>query len=236
MLYPENSYGNNVNSIIDLIALNSKSLLISRSSYKEDLTDARDAIKELSKYEYRKFELERQKEILKKKDDDISKKALKKIERFETIGQPEFTHIILPDYGIRLLEIAPLLPFYDVDPNLVQFVGTGVWDDKIFFDEPSLQGAIFPGIEATEREDFFTFYELIFNEPPIRTATIPYDLLGIINYMLNKEMTVEGAYKLLDNNSVRFNGIDGSFSFINNIIYRDLKILKIDNGRATKLN
>ena len=236
LLFPENSYGKNINKIIDSAALNSGSLLINRVSYKEDLSDARASIKELSKYELRKYELERQKKILKKKDDKISKQALKKIERFETIGSLDFTHIILPDYGIRLLEIAPLLPFYDVDPNLVQFVGTGVWDDKIFFDEPSLQGAIFPGIEAKERKDFFSSYELIYNEKPIRTATIPYDLLGIVNHMLNKEMTIKDAYNLLDNSSIKFSGIDGKFSFIDNVIYRELKILKIEGGKAKKLN
>lgn len=236
LLFPENSYGKNINKIIDSAVLNSGSLLINRVSYKEDLSDARASIKELSKYELRKLELERQKKILKKKDDKISKQALKKIKRFETIGQLDFTHIILPDYGIRLLEIAPLLPFYDVDPNLVQFVGTGVWDDKIFFDEPSLQGAIFPGIEAKERKDFFNFYELIYNKKPIRTATIPYDLLGIVNHMLSKEMTIKDAFNLLDNSNIKFSGIDGEFSFIDNVIFRELKILKIEKGKARKLN
>ena len=46
-----------------------------------------------------------------------------------------FFHLILPDYSIRLLHIAFLLPYYDVDPKIVQFVGTGVWDNKVFFNE-----------------------------------------------------------------------------------------------------
>jgi len=236
LLYPENSYGRNINNIIDSIALNTEVLLINRASYKEDLSNARNAIKELSKYELRKYELSRQKEILQNKDDDISKKALKKIERFETIGRLDFTHLLLPDYGIRLLEIAPLLPFYDVDPNLIQFVGTGVWDDKFFFDEPSLQGAIFPGIEEKERKIFFKDYELAYNKKPIRTATIPYDLLGVINHMINKEMTLKEAYNLLDSEDVKFNGIDGKFYFIDNVVFRELQILKIKKGEAKKLN
>ena len=55
----------------------SKSIIINRASYKEDLSNARSAIKELSKYELRKYELERQKKILRTKDDQVSKKALK---------------------------------------------------------------------------------------------------------------------------------------------------------------
>tara|TARA_B110000438_G_C15808532_1_gene648541 strand:- start:602 stop:1882 length:1281 start_codon:yes stop_codon:yes gene_type:complete len=234
LLYPENAYGYKISEIIDLIAEKSNSLLINRASYKEDLTNAREAIKDLSNYDFRKYELERQKKILKNKNDKISKKALKKIERFETIGNVNFTHIILPDYGIRLLEIAPLLPFYDVDPNIVQFVGTGVWDDSVFFDEPSLQGAIFSGIEVSERLEFFLNYENIYQEKPIRTATIPYDLLGIINYIISKNMNLGEAYDLLDNSDIKFNGIDGRFSFVDNIIFRDLNILTIQDGKALK--
>ena len=236
LLFPENAYGYYINYIIDCIAVESGSLIVNRASYKEDLTNAREAIKELSKYELRKYELNRQKKILEKKDDVISKKALKKIEKFETIGEVDFTHLILPDYSIRLLEIAPLLPFYDVDPNKVKFVGTGVWDDKIFFDEPSLQGAIFSGIDEVNRLTFLNDYEKIYQEKPIRTATLPYDLLGIVSYIINQKMTIAQAYDLLDNSQIKFDGIDGKFSFVENVIFRELDILKIAKGSAIKLN
>ena len=234
--FHENANGYYINYIIDPIAVESSSLIVNRASYKEDLTNAREAIKELSKYELRKYELNRQKKILEKKGDVISKKALKKIEKFETIGEVDFTHLILPDYSIRLLEIAPLLPFYDVDPNKVKFVGTGVWDDKIFFDEPSLQGAIFSGIDEVNRLTFLNDYEKIYQEKPIRTATLPYDLLGIVSYIINQKMTIAQAYDLLDNSQIKFDGIDGKFSFVENVIFRELDILKIAKGSAIKLN
>jgi len=236
LLFPENYYGYNINKVIDFIAAKSKSLIINRASYSEDLSNARSAIKELGKYELRKYELQRQKKILETKNDEISKRALKKIEKFETIGDVEFTHLILPDYSIRLLEIAPLLPFYDVDPNKVQFVGTGVWDDNIFFDEPSLQGAIFSGIEESKRANFFDDYLKIYNKKPIRTATIPYDLIALLSYFITKEMTLGEAYDFMNNDKIKFDGIDGRFFFLNNIIFRELDILKISNGEAKKLN
>ena len=190
----------------------------------------------MSKYELRRYELERQKKILEKKNDIVSKKALKKITKFETIGEVDFTHLILPDYSIRLLEIAPLLPFYDVDPNKVKFVGTGVWDDKNFFNEPSLQGAIFSGIDEVKRLTFLNDYEKIYEEKPMRTATLPYDLMGIVSYIINKEMTIKKAYNLLNDGQIKFDGIDGKFSFVENVIYRELDILKIAKGSALKLN
>jgi len=232
LLYPENDYGYYINTIIDNFAVKSSSIIVNRASYKEDLVNARDAIKELSKYELRKYELERQKIILNEKNDEESKKALKKIERFETIGALDFTHLILPDYSIRLLQIAPLLPFYDIDPNIVQFVGTGVWDNEVFFNEPSLQGAIFPGVPQNKRSQYFNDYFLRYKEQPIRTITIPYDLIGILEYIINNKLNLRDVHQLLNNNAASFDGIDGKFSFRKNIISRELNILKILNGKA----
>ena len=236
LLYPENFYGKNINEIIDLIAIKSKSLIISRSSYKQDLSNARESIKELGKYELRRLELQRQTNLLKNKNDEISKESLKKIIKFETLGNVDFTHLILPDYSIRLLEIAPLLPFYDVDPSKVQFVGTGVWDDNAFFDEPALQGAIFSGIEEGNREKFFNEYFIEYGKKPIRTSTIPYDLIGIMSYLVNNNLTIKEAYSFLDSGLFKFEGLDGKFYFKDNIIFRELDILEINNGAAKKLN
>ena len=236
LLYPENKYGYNINKIIDPIAEKSNSLIISRSSYKTDLTNARESIKELGKYELRKYELERQKKILKNKNDPESKKALKKILKFETTDTVDFTHLILPDYNIRLLQIAPLIPFYDIDPNKVQLVGTGVWDDSAFFDEPSLQNAIFSGIEENKRNKFFRAFQYFYDQKPMRTATIPYDLTAVLSYIISEDMTLNKSKDFLNNSNITFDGIDGNFFFSDNIIVRKLDILRIKNGTAKKLN
>ena len=236
LLYPDNDYGRLISNIIDPIANRSNSILISRASYKEDLSNARDAIKKLSKYESRKNELERQKNILKLKNDKESKKALKKLEKFETVGVVEFSHIILPDYGIRLLQIAPLLPFYDIDPNKVQFVGTGVWDNEAYFNEPSLQGSIFPGVVQKKRVQYTNNYYSSYKKNPTRTITIPYDLIGIIEYVINHQLNLEEFHELLNDKSTGFDGIDGKFTFKDKIISRDLNILKIKDGFANLAN
>ena len=236
LLYPENFYGFAINEIIDDVASKSNSIIVARASYNEDLSDAREAIKQLGKYDLRKKELERQKNILKNKNDEISKKALKKIEKFETAGNVDFTHLILPDYSIRLLEIAPLLPFYDIDPQKVQFVGTGVWDDRAFFTEPTLQGAIFSGIEAIYRDEFFSDYTYVYKERPLRTATIPYDLVGVLSYLVNENYSIQETSNFLNGEKIKFDGIDGKFFFLNNVISRELNILEIQNGSVKKLN
>ena len=236
LLYPENNYGYSINNIVDSIANESNSVIVNRASYRDDMTNVREAIKELGKYELRKYELNRQKKILATKKDDQSKKRLKKLEKFKTTKDLDFTHVIIADYGIRLLQVVPLLPYYDIDPNLITFVGTGVWDDSAFFYEPSLQGSIFPGIEEKKRKDLFDNYSKIYEKKLLRISTLPYDLIGLISYAINQNLTLQNFYNLLNNKNSRFTGIDGEFYFNNSIIERDLDILEITNGYAYKVN
>ncbi len=236
VLYPENSYGYMVNALIDDAVNQSDSVLVNRASYKNDLSNVRDSIKELGKYELRKYELNRQKQLLLIKDDDQSRKRLKKLEKFKTTSDYDFTHILIADYGLNLLQVAPLLPYYDIDPNVVQFIATGVIDDEVFFLEPSLQGAIFPGIEKLQRIDLLNQYRDIYEEKLLRISTLPYDLVGLLNYIYSEQLNYNQLLNLLNNSTLKFDGVDGEFYFKNNIIERKLDILKISNGSAKKIN
>ncbi len=236
LLYPENEYGYLINSFIDEIVNDSLAILVNRSSYKDDLSNVREAIKELGKYELRKYELNRQKQILLTKKDENSKKRLKKLERFKTTSDYDFTHVLIADYGLNLLQVAPLLTYYDIDPNIVQFMGTGVIDDKTFFYEPSLQGAIFPGVPERRRINLINNYTDIYEEEFLRISTLPYDLIGLINFIYSNEYKLADVVKLLNNPNKKFDGVDGNFYFKNNIIERDLNILQINNGDSFVIN
>jgi branched-chain amino acid transport system substrate-binding protein len=233
LLYPENKYGFGINSIIDNVADQSNSIIINRASYNKDLTNAPEAIKELGKYELRKYELNRQKKILANKKDKESKKRLIKLERFQTTKDFDFTHIIIADYGLRLLQVAPLLPYYDIDPNVVRFVGTGAWDDEVFYDEPSLSGSIYPGIELSNRQQLNDDYKNLYKERLLRISTLPYDLVGLLDYLINNNYTTSNLYETLQNSKIRFAGVDGNFYFLNNRINRDLQVLQIKEGKAS---
>ncbi len=61
---------------------------------------------------------------------------------------------------------------------------------------------------------------------------MPYDLVGIIAYIINNNYKIEDVFTLLNDQSNNFDGIDGRFSFNKNIITRKLNILKILEGKA----
>ena len=115
-------------------------------------------------------------------------------------------------------------------------MGTGVIDDKTFFYEPSLQGAIFPGIPETRRINLINNYMEIYEEEFLRISTLPYDLIGLINFIYKKQYKFNDVIRLLNNQNKKFDGIDGNFYFKDNIIERDLKILKIKSGNTFAIN
>ena len=133
---------------------------------------------------------------------------------------------------MRLLQVAPLLPYYDIDPNVVRFVGTGAWDDEVFYDEPSLSGSIYPGIEISKRQQLNEDYLNLYEERLLRLSTLPYDLVGLLDYLINNDHTTLTLYKTLQNTNIRFAGLDGNFYFSNNRIERDLQVLQIKDGKA----
>ena len=124
------------------------------------------------------------------------------------------------------------IPYYDIDPNIVRFVGTGAWDDEVFYDEPSLNNSIYPGIEYNKRQKLNDDYLSLYGEKLLRTSTLPYDLVGLLDYLINSSDTISGLSEALNNSNIRFAGVDGNFYFSNNRIERDLQILQIDNGEA----
>jgi hypothetical protein len=170
------------------------------------------------------------------KKDKESKKRLIKLEKFQTTKDFDFTHIIIADYGLRLLQVAPLLPYYDIDPNVVRFVGTGAWDDEVFYDEPSLSGSIYPGIEISRRQQLNEDYLNLYEERLLRISTLPYDLVGLLDYLINNDHTTLTLYKTLQNANIRFAGLDGNFYFSNNRIERDLQVLQIKDGKANVIS
>ena len=99
-----------------------------------------------------------------------------------------------------------------------------------------MQGAIFPGVPEIRRINLIDDYIDIYEEEFSRISTLPYDLIGLINFIYKNEFNFNDVIRLLNNPNKKFDGIDGNFYFKNNIIERDLDILKITNGNSIVIN
>ena len=96
----------------------------------------------------------------------------------------------------------------------------------------SLSGSIYPGIEFNKRQQLNDDYYTLYEERLLRVSTLPYDLVGLLDYFINNDHTSSALYKALQDNNIRFAGVDGNFYFSNNRIERDLQVLQIKDGEA----
>ena len=55
-------------------------------------------------------------------------------------------------------------------------------------------------------------------------------------YVFEKNLSYSELINLLNNSNIKFDGVDGKFYFKDNMIERDLDILKINKGTAEKIN
>ena len=140
-----------------------------------------------------------------------------------------FEAIILPEGGTALRSLAPLLPYYDVDPADVQFLGTGLWKNDETVREPALNGGIFAGPDQNAQRAFQDNYDKAYGEAPSRLASLAYDAVSVGAYIADGDPRGRLA-RAEDNNG--FYGADGLVRFNpDGTPDRGLAVYQIKNGR-----
>jgi len=140
-----------------------------------------------------------------------------------------FEAIILPEGGTALRSLAPLLPFYDVDPADVQFLGTGLWYNEETVREPALAGGIFAGPDPEPKAKFETAYDRSFGEDSQRLASLAYDAVSIGAFVADGDPRTR---KRRMEDSRGFYGVDGYVRFDEDgKPQRSLAVFQIQNGR-----
>ena len=137
--------------------------------------------------------------------------------------------LLLPEGGTALRSLAPLLPYYDVDPADVQFLGTGLWKNDETVREPALSGGIFAGPDQDAQRAFKENYDRSYSEDPSRLASLAYDAIAVGAYVANGDPRGRRA-RAEDNNG--FYGADGLVRFNSDgTPDRGLAVYQIKNGR-----
>lgn len=181
------------------------------SYYLPDASDFTLPVKTFAHYDERRQALLEQRKVLEDKDDEISRQALRRLEKLDTIGDPPFEAVLLPDTGRNLRTITSLLSFYDADRPAVQFLGLRQWDlVSGLSKEPALNGAWFVATPEPEREAFNTRFVKAFGERPPRLATLAYDATALAVVLAQGRNGPDFSVPALTDN-VGFLGVDGIF-------------------------
>lgn len=179
LLAPDNAYGATVLEEMQKVTAAAGVQITRARLYNPSAEDFTNVVREISDFDARKHELDRQIKELKGNNDEISKKTLERLEKLQTAGDLPFDALMVADAGKRLQQIAALLPFFDVDPAVVQMLGTGQWDVAGLGNEPALVGAWYAAPDPNARKDFITEYEKTYGAPPPRLATLAYDSMAL---------------------------------------------------------
>ena len=147
--------------------------------------------------------------------------------RSEWMPDPEaaFQAVILPEGGTRLRSLGPLLISQNVDPLVVRFLGTGLWNDPDLLREPALHGGWFAGPDRDSRERFETAYREAYGSDPSRIASLAYDAMSLAAHLDGGE---RGFTAAAIEEEQGFLGADGLFRFhADGMIERGLAIYEI---------
>ncbi len=200
VLLPENAYGAWLNDIIEPIIVYYGGRVVVREQYPADAQDMFEPVQRLAFYQERKTAHQKEMERLTAIADALvpettdenqrmkklkiiapeTAAALEALARSETIGEIPYDAVLMPDGGLNLRNLAPLLPYFDVDPKHIKFLGSSLWDDDALMKEPPLHGAWFPAANPEGWQVFASHFEQNYGRRPLRAASLGYDALSLI--------------------------------------------------------
>lgn len=124
--------------------------------------------------------------------------------------------VLVPAGGRELLSLAALLPYYDVDPQRTQYLGTRLWEDATIGAEPALSGGWFAAPSRGAWEHFSERYRELYDALPPRVASVAYDATALAAVLVQDAARDGGQARRAFqpgalHNSDGFAGVDGLF-------------------------
>ncbi len=138
---------------------------------------------------------------------------------------PDSVGVLIPEEGVKLRAVAPLIPYYGVDFRKYRVMGTSRWNDPSVWREPTLQGGLYAAPPAEEIEAFRAAYREAYGRDPSELSSIGYDAAAMVMALgRTGELTLDG---LTDEDG--FMGVNGLFRFrLDGTSQRSLAVYRID--------
>ncbi|MGY8958188.1 MAG: penicillin-binding protein activator [Alphaproteobacteria bacterium] len=211
VLAPSDSYGRAVAAA----ASSRAGMLFQTVYYNPAAKDLSSPVKALARYDQRRAALRVHRKALEREGGPAALRKLRQLEQRDTLGDPPFDAVLLPDTGKNLRTLASLLSYFDVDAPAVQLLGLRDWDlIANLSSEPPLHGAWYSATSVEGRIGFERRYKAAFGAQPPRHATLAYDATALAVVLAR---TAKGAYPPFTRAALMsrsgFLGVDGVFRF-----------------------
>jgi len=186
-LLPEGPYGDGASEAFVQAVERAGATVVRIERYSSDSQAAADAAKRLGDYDTRRVALLEQRKALEETDDEVSRRALKRLEHLETLGDVDFDAVLLLESGDALKGLVPLLPYYDIDIRTVRVLGIDDWSARSLRREPSLARAWFVNPSVTAVADFKVRFEKIYGRPPHALSALAYDATALAAVLASRD-------------------------------------------------
>jgi len=225
VLYPKNNYEKFIDQKIKLLKLKNFKIF----KYSSDPRILTREIEELTNYNQRKKNLEKRKKILKKNDDEKSKRELKVLDRLYTLGSVNFDSIIIVDFGNSLKSVLASLIFSDVDDQAVTFTTVNQWFDESIFRQNSVKNLYFPSVNMKQFKKYNKNYYKTFSLKPDEITILSYDALGLVYYVWKKNGSINTINDFFIKEKIK--GKIGTFQFKEGRVSQNLKMYKTNRDK-----
>ncbi|MBC6497339.1 MAG: penicillin-binding protein activator [Alphaproteobacteria bacterium GM7ARS4] len=119
-----------------------------------------------------------------------------------------FDAVLVPLHGQELVSAIAFLAFYDVTNTRVRFLGTSLWENRAFLNEPLLRGSLFVATDIEKRQKFTEQFTAAFKREPPKVASIVYDTVAMIVGLMQRHGRVEDEHLIIEEG---FDGVNGLF-------------------------
>ena len=234
-LIPDGRYGSRVRTAFGDAVSAAGGTIAAIENYPPDPDAVFEPVKRLSNYDERRKAMRDEINFLRSLGDDLTDEIAADLSKSEVLEGITYDAVLLPEGGELLGTLAPLLPFYEIDPNKVKLLGTGLWSDPSLLREPPLQGAWFAAPQPEAPTAFLARLEENFGEAPPRIATLAYDAVSLIAHLVRTFDPDSAGAENAPFSSTRlmsetgFSGLDGMFRFLpDGTVERSLAVLEIN--------
>ena len=144
--------------------------------------------------------------------------------------------LFIPEQADAMAGVSRALTANGIDPQKIQILGTGLWNDARVLKLPVLQGAWFAAPENAGFNAFATRYRAKYGSDPTRIATLSYDAVSLVAALARTQGSKRFDEAVLTNAS-GFNGADGVFRFRpDGVNDRGLSVLQIGGGTTKAIS
>jgi ABC-type branched-subunit amino acid transport system substrate-binding protein len=228
VLAPQSPYGQAVAADLQQVAAAGGAQVTRSAFYSGAEQDITKTIREFADYDRRHAAALALRQPYEGKTDAESKRQLNRLKKIDTVGDVDYDAVLIPEGGLRLILVGSLLPFFDVDPDKVRFLGTGQWDDPTVWREPTLRGSWFAAAPPSARAKFVGRYKDAYDQTPPRIATLAYDAVALAAVLARNQNGPDFTAAALTTPN-GFVGLDGIFRFRNDgLIDRGLAVLEVE--------